>query len=213
MALQSVVRWLLPKEDRFYTFLERQAALAFEGAVALARFREPSATAAEIREAVQDIEHQADAVLFEVEEALARTFVTPLDREDLHLLASELDDIVDMTNHAARASVLFGVTRPTAPMLELMDTLLLSTEVLKDAMPALRKHDYQKLIEESRKLRALEKEADSVFRAAVSALFHDPAIEAKVLLREKEVLDALEDAVDRCDRVSHTLRNLAVKHG
>jgi uncharacterized protein Yka (UPF0111/DUF47 family) len=213
MALQSVVRWLLPKEDHFYGFLERQAALAFDGAVALARFREPGAVAAEIREAVQDIEHQADAVLFEMEDALARTFVTPLDREDLHLLSAELDDIVDMTNHAIRACVLFGVTSPTAPMLELIDTLLLSTEVLKHAMPALRKRDYAKLIEESRKLRTLEKEADAVFRAAVSALFHDSTIEAKVLLREKEVLDALEDAVDRCDRVSHTLRNLAVKHG
>jgi predicted phosphate transport protein (TIGR00153 family) len=213
MGLQAVINWFLPKEDHFFTFLERQATLAKEGAQALARFRDPAVSAQEVREAVQVIEHTADGVLYEMEDALARTFVTPLDREDLHLLATELDDVVDMMNHAARVSVLYGVERPTEPMGKLMETLVKSTDALEKAMPALRKHDYAKLIEESRRLRALEKEGDAVFRAAVSALFHDANVEAKVLLREKEVLDALENAIDRCDRVAHTLRNLAVKHG
>jgi uncharacterized protein Yka (UPF0111/DUF47 family) len=213
MGLQAVIDWFLPKEDHFFTFLERQATLACEGAKALSRFRDPNVSAEEVRAAVQVIEHTADGVLYEMEDALARTFVTPLDREDLHLLATELDDVVDMMNHAARVSVLYGVRRPTEPMVQLMDTLLLCTDALEKAMPGLRKHDYPKLIEESRRLRALEKEGDTVFRAAVSALFHDANVEAKVLLREKEVLDALENAIDRCDRVAHTLRNLAVKHG
>jgi uncharacterized protein Yka (UPF0111/DUF47 family) len=213
MSLQAVIDWFLPKEDHFFTFLERQANLAQECATALLRFREAHVTAAEVREAVQVIEHTADGVLFEMEDALARTFVTPLDREDLHLLATELDDIIDMMNHAARVCVLYGVERPTEPMVNLIETLEKCSSVLARTMPALRKRQYGKLIEESRNLRTLEKEGDTIFRAAVSKLFHDPSVEAKVLLREKEVLDGLENAVDRFDRVAHTLRNLAVKHG
>ena len=213
MGLQAVIDWFLPKEDHFFTFLERQATLAEECASALLRFRDASVTAEEVREAVQAIEHTADGVLYELEDALARTFVTPLDREDLHLLATEMDDIIDMMNHAARVCVLYGVKRPTAPMVSLMETLEKCSTVLNRSMPELRKRQYGKLIEESRSLRALEKEGDLVFRAAVSDLFHDANVEAKVLLREKEVLDALEDAIDRFDRVAHALRNLAVKHG
>ncbi|MCB9625907.1 MAG: DUF47 family protein [Sandaracinaceae bacterium] len=213
MGLQAVIDWFLPKEDHFFTFLERQATLAEECATALLRFRDTNVTAEEVREAVQVIEHTADGVLYEMEDALARTFVTPLDREDLHLLATEMDDIIDMMNHAARVCVLYGVERPTAPMVSLMETLEKCSSALESAMPELRKRRYPKLIEHSRTLRALEKEGDTVFRAAVSDLFHDDAVEAKVLLREKEVLDALEDAIDRFDRVAHTLRNLAVKHG
>ena len=123
MGLQAVIDWFLPKEDHFFTFLERQATLASECAQALSRFRDPNVSAEEVREAVQVIEHTADGVLHEMEDALARTFVTPLDREDLHVLATELDDIIDMMNHAARVSVLYGVGRPTEPMVKLMDTL------------------------------------------------------------------------------------------
>ena len=72
---------------------------------------------------------------------------------------------------------------------------------------------YADLLDDGRKLRSLEKEADGVFRAAVSQLFKDPAVDAKVLLREKEVLEDLENAVDHCDNVADTLANIAVKHG
>jgi len=213
MALQSVVRWLIPKEDRFYTLLEQQAAVCLEVAQALARFKEPNPNGEAVRDAVQELEHKGDGMAQTMEDELARTFVTPIDREDLYKLSSELDDIIDMTNLAARAAVLYGVTRPTEPMVKLIDLLVATATEIKDVIPRLRTHDFKGVLEGVRKVRALEKDADTVFRSAISNLFKDPSVDAKVLLREKEVLEDLENAVDHCDDVGDTLAHLAVKHG
>jgi uncharacterized protein Yka (UPF0111/DUF47 family) len=212
MALQSVVRWLLPREDHFYDYVEKLALITHQAAQVLSTFREEFSTAEGTREKVQDVEHAADEQVRKMEDALARTFVTPIDREDLQRLSTELDNVVDFVNAAARACAWFGVDRPTAPMIALMDKLLVATEVLRDDLPALRRHDYPALIECGRKLRAIEKEADKIYREAVSALFKSQP-DARVILREKEVLEDLEHAVDHCEHVGHLLVNLAVKHG
>src|SRR4051794_18871413 len=102
MGLASVVRWLLPREDHFYDFLEGQAVVAHEAAVAIIPFRE-GRPAAEVRIAVQELEHKGDKIFHDLEEALAKTFVTPIDREDIQKLSSELDDISDLINGAMRA--------------------------------------------------------------------------------------------------------------
>ena len=213
MGLQAIVRWFLPREDHFYGFLEAQADVAHEAALAVARFKDDQVSAADVRFAVQELEHKGDKIAHEVEESIARTFVTPIDREDLQKLSQELDDVIDFINGAARACVLYGVERPTVPMVGLIDKLVECTEVLKGALPHLRAHDYAALIEASRQVRKLEKDGDTVFRSAMSALFKDSAIDAKQLLREREVLDHLENSIDYCQHVGSTLANLAIKHG
>jgi uncharacterized protein Yka (UPF0111/DUF47 family) len=212
MALQGLVRWLLPREDHFYDYIETQGTLCLDAAKALAGFKEGQA-AEQVRDAVQVIEHKADDYVHKMEDALARTFVTPIDREDLQKLSSELDDVVDLTNLAARACVVYGVTKASPEVSKLMDLLVQCTTVLKESLPRLRRHDYSGLIEQSRALRQLEKDADAIFRGAVSNLFSNPGIDAKQLLREKEVLEDIERAVDHCDNVADLLSNLAVKHG
>ena len=211
MGLQAIIRFFAPREDHFYTFLERHAVVAHDGALALATFSNGNGAA--VRDAVQDFEHQGDKIVHEMEEALARTFVTPIDREDLHSLSTTIDDILDLTNGAARACTLFGVDRPTEPMTKLMGVLVRSTGIIKAAMPMLRKHEYGEIIEAVRGIRALEKEADQIYRNAVSALFRDAAVDAKELLREKGVLEDLENAIDSCEHVADRLTNLSVKHG
>jgi uncharacterized protein Yka (UPF0111/DUF47 family) len=213
MSLQGIVRWLVPREDHFYGFLERQATNAHEGAVALARFKEAGATAATVRDAVQALEHEGDKISHEMEEALAKTFVTPIDREDLHKVSTELDDIIDLANGAIRAASLYGVEAPTEPMKRLMDLLVECTSVLAKAMPLLRKNEYAKITEATRTLRRLEKDADAIFREGVSTLFQSPPLEANRLLREKQVLEDLENAIDACEELGETLATLAVKHG
>jgi uncharacterized protein len=213
MGLQDLVRWLLPKEDHFYEFLERQAAAAHEGATALAAFSTEGAVAASVAESVQVVEHKGDSIVHELEEALAKTFVTPIDREDLQKLSSQLDDVLDLTNSAARGCVLFGVTKVTPAMTALTEKLVECTLILKDALPHLRDHEYSALIKASRTLRKLEKEGDALYRDAIRGLFSDEKVEARVLFREKQVLDDLETAIDHCEYVSDTLANLAVKHG
>jgi uncharacterized protein len=211
MGFASIIRFLIPRADHFYTFLERQAVVAHDGAVALSIFTEGNGPM--VRDAVQDFEHLGDSIVHEMEEALARTFVTPLDREDLHSLSTTIDDILDLTNGAARACTLFGVERPSEPMTKLMLLLVKCTEVLKSAMPKLRAHAYAEIMEEVKAVKALEKEGDRIYRDAVSALFRDPAIDAKVLLREKGVLEDLENAIDSCEEAAERLTNLSVKHG
>lgn len=212
MGLQDLVRWFLPREDNFFAFLERQAHEAHLGATAFARF-EPGADIEEISQAVQAHEHAGDKVVHEIEEALQKTFVTPIDREDLQRLSSELDDILDLVNTAARTCALFGVTTPTPPMQELIQILVGCTGLLEQTLPLLRKYDYPNVMTASRTLRQEEKRADAVYRDAISALFQDDSKNAKDVLREMTVLEHLEHAVDRCERVANTLANLAVKHG
>jgi uncharacterized protein Yka (UPF0111/DUF47 family) len=98
-------------------------------------------------------------------------------------------------------------------MSTLIDKLVAATLVLRDALPNLRKHAYSELIDASRALRKLEKEADVVYREAVRGLFANDKVDGRALLREKEVLDDLEKAIDRCEYVADTLANLAVKNG
>ena len=212
MALQDVVRWFLPKEDHFFRFLEKQAVTAHRGAKALAEFK-PGKDIEDVQSAVQLLEHEGDKVVHELEEALGKTFVTPIDREDLQKLSAELDDVLDLTNSAARACALFGVKEPTTPMMQLIEILVKSTAELESALPLLAKHDYAGMMTTSRTIRQLEKDADAIFRGALSRLFKDEKVDAKELLREKEVLENLEHAIDRCERVAGTLANLAVKHG
>jgi predicted phosphate transport protein (TIGR00153 family) len=218
LGVQDVIRWFLPREDHFYDFLERQAHAAHEGAQALAKFAINGTTAREARDAVQKIEHEGDRIVHEMEEALAKTFVTPLDREDLQRLSSELDTILDLTNGAIRACALLGVDKPTEAMKQLIDVIVRCTSTIDEAIPKLRAHRYLELVACARTLRKLEKEGDTVYREAISALFHSESASesferARVLIREQTVLDDLEYAVDHCNAVADTLANLAVKHG
>lgn len=211
--IQAFIRFLLPREDHFYEFLERQAKVAHDGALALNKFATNGKTAAQAREAVQAHEHEGDKIVHEMEEALAKTFVTPIDREDLQKLSAELDSVLDLTNGAVRACDMLGVDKPNEPMSKLIQIIVDCTAKIDEAMPKLRKHEYTEIVALARQVRALEKDADRVYREAVSKLFHDPEVDAKVLIREKTVLEDLENAIDQCDSIADTLANLAVKHG
>lgn len=148
-----------------------------------------------------------------MEDALARTFVTPLDREDLHRLTSEIDDIVDLSNLTARVFKLYHIDKPTEPMVQLMAKLVEVTAMLKEAVPKLRTHQYSAIVEACRQVRQAEKDADAIYRSAISDLFAAEHIDFRNLLKQKEALDDLEHAVDHCDNVADLLSNLAVKHG
>lgn len=211
MALQSMIRWLLPREDHYYDMIEELGRLGHEAAIALTAFE--TTPAAQVQESVQVLEHKADDVVRRMEDALARTFVTPLDREDLHRLTSELDDIIDLTNLTARCYGLYSIEKPTQAMIELSKKLVTCTQMIRDTVPHLRTHKFGELIDGGRKVRDLEKEGDAIYRSAISELFRAPSIDVRELIKQKEALDHLENAVDHCDNVADLLANMAVKHG
>lgn len=221
MSLQSAIRSLLPNEDRFYDFLEQQAVLAHEGAVALSKIKDGSPK--DVQAAVHVIEKKGDKVSHDCEDALALTFVTPLDREDIHRLSTLLDDVLDRAYATASAFVMFHIDKPSQGSEAFFDLLVSATNQLKDVMPALRKHDFDRIREVSREVKKLEKEGDNAYREAMSSLFaaggeksgpyRDVELDFRGLIREKEVLEILEEALDNCEDVMEFLVNLAVKHG
>jgi uncharacterized protein Yka (UPF0111/DUF47 family) len=200
---------MMPKEDKFYELLEKQAAVAVAAATALA-VRDSAVEL--VCEAVQRVEHEGDVIVCEVETALAKTFVTPIDREDIHKLSSELDDITDLCNLTARSASLYHIEALTDPMRQLTEVLMECTRLLNKAVPLLRSHDYEQLMVETRAVKVLEKKADTIFRAAIGDLFKTPSNPVQ-LMKEKEVLEDIERAIDKCNTVATTLTNLAVKHG
>jgi uncharacterized protein len=221
MALQDLIRFLVPREDRFYDFLEQQAALAHEGALELAKLKTDPPK--DVQKTVKAVEKRGDKVAHDLEDALARTFVTPLDREDIHNLSSRLDDVLDRAYAAASAFVMFSIEKPSEPAVAFLDCLVRAAEELKNVMPALRKHDFEAIRKTARDVRAIEKEGDVIYRTAMMNLFSTNAeeqgpyrtleIDPRAIIREKEVLEILEEAVDNCEDVAEFLTNLAVKHG
>jgi predicted phosphate transport protein (TIGR00153 family) len=212
LGLQDFIRGLVPKEERFFDLLERQGRLVHDAALALAEFGQHGSVA-KVSAALQELEHQGDALVHEIEETLAKTYVTPIDREDIHSLAGELDDVLDLANQAARACELLGVDKLNEPMIALAGVLVNTTAELSATVPLLRQRRYADIMTAKRRIRVLEKEGDRLHRAAVSELFRAEVIDARVLLREREVLENLENAIDRCERVAENLAFLAVKHG
>jgi uncharacterized protein Yka (UPF0111/DUF47 family) len=212
MALAALLRSFLPKEDRYFELLERQAHLACEAARQLSQ--RPGARLADegSRSRIEELEHAGDGEVHTMVDWLARSFVTPVDREDLQRLSYELDAVLDVTNLVARCSVLFGLPRATPPMVELVGKLVECTEHLAVAVRHLHRNELDALMGEAHTIHELEEGADRIFRGAVSTLFHDGGVDPKDLIRDKEILGYLEHAIDECDHVATTLRNLAAKH-
>src|SRR4051812_38373414 len=213
MAIQNLVRWLLPREDHFYEILERQASITHQAAIELAKYRDNGKTSPQaIRDVVERLEEEGDVASRDMLKALARSFVTPIDREDLQRVSKKLEDVLDLINHAARTCVLFGVGTPTEPMLAQIERLETCTRIFTQAIGKLRGHRYHEMIDLCHEVNKLERQGDELFRDALGKLFHDPAIDAKTILREKEILEDLEKALNRCEQVAETLVNVAVKH-
>ena len=210
--MQRLIRWFLPQEEHFYTLIERHAAVAHEAARTMAGFRNGVSTK-DINARVRELEHQGDDCVKQMLDALAKTFVTPIDREDLQRLSKKIDDIIDYVNLATRECVLYGVEKPTEPMLLQIDKLVASVELVSSAVPWLRRHAYAEIIDLCNKVSQHRDDGGQVFTQAMTRLFHDPAIDAKTILREKEVLEALDKAINRCEQVGETLMGIAVKHG
>jgi hypothetical protein len=192
--------------------IERLTELLEDSAKELVKFSE-GVPAEQVFEAVRLLENQADKIVYDAEEHFAKVFVTPIDREDIQELIVAIDDIIDIIYLTARTFVLYGVPKPTAAMTEQMKLLVVLGGVLHTEIPALARHQYDRLIAAGRVIREHEKTGDKIFREAVAELFHNPEIDAKVLIRDKEVLEDLEDAVDAFEVVAERLKNLAVKHG
>jgi predicted phosphate transport protein (TIGR00153 family) len=171
-------------------------------------FKSPSELEAKVSK-IKGLEHEADNLTHDIIDRIDRTFVTPFDREDIHALASELDDVIDLIDGTARRATIFRIqrTRPAAVVLAEVLARAASTveEGVRDMKSA--KHVYAV----SEKLKMLEEEGDAIYHEAMGALFAEGG-DALEVVKWKDLYDKLEDALDQCEDVGNVLHSIAIKN-
>ncbi len=215
MWLDRIIKSLLPQENRFFGYLDALARNLTIGADEFAKLATAETTAdfARVSEAMRRIEHEGDEVAHVVYDELDKTFVTPIDREDLHALVSALDDIIDLMEETAGLIVIYRVGVLTDAMRDLVRIARESAHGVAHCVQLLRSGDnHSELHVWFVRVHALENEGDTAYRNAVGRLFQSPP-DAIDLIREKEILDSLEKAIDACDDVCDLIRSVVVKHG
>lgn len=212
MALSNVVRLIFPRDDRFYGILEQQGALVREAGKAILAFVDGQASVEATASAVNGLEPQSDALVHQLEDILGETFVTPIDREDLHELTTALDDLLEQANRGLRAAAVLGIESPSDGLSAQFRHLGEFLELLGAQVPRLRVTEYLEIVEARRQLRRIEKAAHKSYRDGLSALFLREGVGVATLLREKSVHDAVEDAMSWADESADLLAGVALKH-
>jgi predicted phosphate transport protein (TIGR00153 family) len=199
---------LIPREESFYELFVQQAEILSQGARLLQEivvdFDDVEAEA----DRLHDIEHEADEVTHEVMRRLNTTFVTPLDREDIHELASSLDDVMDHMDAAAELLVLHKIDKPLPEMQAQANLLVRACATSLEAMRTLPAFD--RLESYGVEINRLENEGDRIYRRAIADLFGG-GFDAMDVLKWKDIIDELEAAMDEIEDVANTLEGIALK--
>jgi uncharacterized protein len=201
---------LIPREEKFYTDFQALADELYRGALLLEQMLAPDIPVWAKADEIKEVEHKCDSLTHDIIQRLNRTFVTPLDREDIFALARSLDDVMDAIDASASMVRLYRLecVRQGA-----RDMALIITACTKEIRPALNALEQGKgLITHAIEINRLENEADRAHQQAVRDLFdteHDPI----VVMKWKETLDFLESATDRCEDVANVLEGVMVKQG
>src|SRR5919197_2351344 len=199
---------LLPREEEFFTLFSEVANRNKDAVTHLRRlFEAPPDRRTPHIEAIKRLEHEGDQVTHEVVNRLDRTFITPLDREDIHQLSSDLDDVMDAMDGTARAAKIFRLGAPPQGVLRLVDVLQRMMGVLFEAVSRLKKgDDVMKYCVEAKQL---EEEGASIYHEALGQLFEKEraAIE---LIKWKQIYDNLEGTLDQAEDVANVVESITI---
>jgi hypothetical protein len=203
---------LLPRDGRFFDLFTAVASLNLEAAKHL---KELFATAGDNRayrvDAIKRLERDADGLTLELVTRLDKTFITPLDREDIHMLASRLDDVLDRIDGIARRTVIFRTEDPPQGVHLLCDVIVRTTEQLLAAVQVLEKGRAPVVIHACSQVKHLEEEGDAVYGEWLGRLF-DTEKDPVTLMKWKEIYDTLEKTLDQAEDVANVLESIAIKH-
>lgn len=202
----------LPHEGDFFKLFSRHAALMVECARELdALIADPSQAAARSH-AVKTLETQADGVTRETVHLLHKTFITPLDREDIHLLITRMDDVLDLMEDVAQLVVLYGMTRVPQEARALSDLCVQCTEQVRAAVELLSSMKRsEEILALCQTIDQLETDADHVMRAAIARMFREEA-DARELIKVKEMVELLEAVTDRCEDVANIIEGIVLEN-
>ena len=201
---------LFSKDETFFDHFRQLAVYIGSSAALLKQLFDAPAEAVRIAAEIKELEHDGDAIVHLINQRIDTSFVTPLDREDIHLLAKRLDNVIDLINSAARRVVMFRVDASRPGGSEMADVLVrASREILASVGDVTKRVT---MLEHGRAMKALEEEGDALYAQCVGALFANdlPAIE---VIKWKDIYDALEQAIDECEDVSNVLESIALKNG
>lgn len=201
---------LTPRTSEFYELFARAGANALEVArLVERRFREHPNSGV-TQEQVKTAETAGDELTRDLIQLLNTQYLTPFDRDDTYMLATEIDDVVDYLEEASDLLGLYGVQMPTRHAVEQCSIITRAVEQLAIACDNLRgmRGVQQALVE----LKRLEDDGDRVLRDALAALFRDERIDPLIVIRWKDIYEALERALDACETTAHVITNILVKN-
>jgi len=162
---------------------------------------------------LKDLEHQGDVITHEIIARAHRSFVTPIDREDITLLAQSLDDVMDFIEAAGRTANLYHIAQPREAARELARIVVKMAMKLNEVIPRLRRHDqFPWILKQCVEINTLENEADDVQHAALAELFEVCSTDTCEVIKWREIYDHLENATDRGEDVANVLEGIVLKH-
>lgn len=201
---------LIPKEEAFFELFRKAAHNMIEGTRLLKEMMEDLQSPVDQAKRIKEVEHVGDGITHDIARRLNQTFITPIDREDIHGLASALDDILDLVEAVADRFVLYKVAKPTAQAVKLADILYQASVAVGAGVDRLGLA-HPDIKECCVQVNSLENEADRISRDAISELF-DKETNPMAVIKWKEIYEALEEGTDRCEDVANILERIALKH-
>jgi uncharacterized protein len=198
----------LPRDTKFFDLFAELSAAMNEGARLLRSILEDPYDLEKRVAQMQDIEHRGDKATHAIIAKLNTTFITPFDREDIHRLASSLDDVLDFVNSAATRLVMYKITQPPVTAAELAGIIVLQGEELARGVSLLEKNDG--VLKHCDEVNRLEDEADKVSRMAIGVLF-DREKDPIQLIKIKELYEVLETATDKAEDAANVLEAIVLK--
>jgi uncharacterized protein len=201
---------LIPRDEGFFPMFDQLASRLTKSAGLLAElFATPSESARLVTE-IKTLEHEADMLTHEIIVRIDKSFVTPIDREDIHRLANVLDNSIDLIDGTARRLQMFNVKDSREPAREQCRVLL---QAAKEIEEAVRQIKMPKIVSQQlRKIKLLEEEGDAIYHEAIGAMFRSPDLDAIDIIKWKELYDTLETALDECEDVGNVLESISLKN-
>jgi uncharacterized protein len=200
---------LAPREERFFDMFEKSADTVLEGVRLFKDMMDHFENVEEKARQLKEVENRGDTNTHEIVEKLNRSFVTPLDRDDIHALSSELDDILDCVEALASRFLMFHIQEVTPEMKTFAQLILQATEEISKAVHSLKKLD--NLMSFCKEIKRLENMGDDLSRKVIADLFADEKDPIRLIIL-KEIYGRLETAMDKCEDVANIIEAIVVKN-
>jgi len=200
-----------PKQIDFFELFDHAARNVIKGASLLVAVLQDMDNLEMISKEVRDSEKEGDMMTHDIMKRLNKTFVTPIDREDLHALATKIDDVIDMIWACVERFTLFRLSVPTKEAIDMAKEILTTTEMMSKAIIALRDKKYSFVQEYCIEINSLENRIDRLYKNALVKLF-DEVKDPIAIIKWKEVYEYLENASDACEDVANILEAIVLKY-